>query len=240
MSLLTICQNAARYSGATEIPTVIAGSSNDTASMLFACADLAGKELARRYNWLELVTEYTFSTVASQQDYDLPSDYKRAVNLTWWDRTNFTQVEGPLSPQQWQEQTSSVLAQTSTTWKKYRIRKVSGSTKISLFPTPDAADNLVFEYASTSWCESSGGTGQDSWQADTDVGRLDEHLIELGTIWRFLDRMGLDYGMAKIEYEREVNRSIARDGGAPVINISRDSSVNLINSKNVPDTGFGS
>lgn len=238
MSLLTICQNVADYVG-TSKPTLIVGNTEETAVRLLACAQAAGKELQRRHNWLALITEHTFSTVASQEDYDLPSDYSRLLNQTLWDRSNYEELRGPLTPQQWQEYKSSVLATTSTIWSRYRIRNVSGTVKFSVFPTPTAVNSFVFEYISKNWCESSGGTDQEAWAADTDTGILDEYLLELGTRWRMLNRLGMVYAEEKSEYENEVGQAKARDGGAPILNISGRKRYQLIGPQNVRDTGFG-
>lgn len=238
MSLLSICQQVAR-SIPVAAPTVIVGSTDETASLLLACAQEAGKSLYRRHNWLSLITEYTFNTVASTADYNLPSDFAHLVNETLWDRDNYESIRGPLTPQEWQEYKSSILASTNTVWKRYRIRNVSGATKFSIHPTPDAAEEMVFEYVSNNWCQSSGGSSQTSWAADTDTGILDEYLIELGVKWRFLNRMGMGYEEEKNEYEREVNKAIARDGGAKRLSLTGKKQYHLIGSYNVPDSGYG-
>jgi len=238
MSLLTICQNAARMAQIA-VPTAVVGVADETPELLLACANRAGKALARRHDWIDLVTEYTFNTAASTADYALPSDYVRLVNSTLWDRANYEQLRGPLSSQEWQVHKSSVLASTATTWKRWRIRRVSGSAQFSIDPTPTAVEALVFEYVSSSWCESSGGTGQDVWTMDDDVGRLDEYLIELETTWRVLNRLGLSYEEEYNEAMSEVNQAIARDGGAPVLSLNRNRGQRLLSSQNVPDTGYG-
>lgn len=238
MSLLTLCQNAIEGIPLSA-PSIIVNNSNETAKLALRSAQQAGQELMRRYNWLALVTEHTFTTVASQEDYDLPADFSLLVNSTLWDRSNYEHIRGPMSPQAWQEYKSSVLASTNTVWKRYRIRNVSGSTKYSIHPTPDSADNLVFEYVSTHFCKSSGGTGQASWQADTDVGVLDEYLLELGVRWRMLRRMGLSYDAELAEYKNEVSQAIARDGGAPTLSVTPRRHYHLIGPSNVPETGYG-
>lgn len=236
MSLLTVCQNAIE-AVPLRAPTVIIGNTDETAKLALRCAQQEGKSLLRRHNWLDLVTEYTFPTVASQEDYDLPSDYDRLVNDTLWDRANYTKMRGPLSPQQWQEHKSSVLATTAATWKRFRIRNASGR-KFSLFPTPTAVETMVFEYVSENFCESSGGTGQSTWQADDDVGVLDEYLMELGVRWRLLNRLGMSYDEEREEYEDQVSQAISRDGGAPTLSIVGRETYPYLGG-NVPDTGFG-
>lgn len=239
MTLLSICQDVADDIGISR-PATIIGNSEETALRLLSQARAALKSLGKAYNWLELVTEYTFSTVDDQEDYDLPSDFSRLENQTLWDRTNFEQMRGPLTPQQWQEYKSSVLASTVTTWKRYRIRNVSGSTKFSIHPTPDSVDSLVFEYVSKNFCESSGGTGQATWAADTDVGVVDEDLIFLGTRWRMLRRLGMSYDEERLEYDNELSKAKGRNGGAPTLRLDDGPWYYLIDPlRNVPDTGYG-
>lgn len=238
MSLLTICHNVANDTPVTK-PSVIVGSPDETARLLLSCAKKAGESLYRAYNWLSLQTEHTFTTVASQEDYSLPSDYGRLINQTLWDRDNYETIRGPLSPQEWQEYKSSVLADTATIWKRFRIRNVSGTVKFSIHPTPTAAEDLVFEYVSKNWCQSSGGTGQATWQADSDTGIVDEYLLELGIRWRFLSRLGLPYAEERKEYDDELRSAMARDGGAPVLHLDRRRGPHFIGPWNVPDTGYG-
>ena len=239
MSLLTICQQVANDIGISK-PITIVGNPDQTAVRLLAQATVALEELGRAYNWLELVTEHPFSTVASQDDYSLPSDFSRLVNQTLWDRSNFEEIRGPLSPQQWQEYKSSVLASTATIWKKFRIRNVSGTTYFSIHPTPDAVESLVFEYSSKNFCESAGGTGQATWAADTDVPVLDPNLVFLGTRWRVMRRIGMSYADERDEYERELDKAKARNGGAPILSTEANNFFRLISPRdNIPDTGFG-
>jgi hypothetical protein len=239
MTLLSICQDVADDVGISK-PTIIVGNTDETARRLLAQANAALKSLGKSNNWLELVTEYTFSTVASQEDYSLPSDFGRMENQTLWDRSNYESLRGPLSPQLWQEYKSSILASTVTTWKKYRIRNVSGTVKFSIHPTPDSVENLVFEYVSNNFCESSGGTGQTEWNADTDVGILDEYLIFLGTRWRMMRRLGMSYAEEKKEYEDELEKAWGRNGSSPMLNLAGRKRFHLIGSDNIPETGYGS
>lgn len=242
MSLLTMCQHVARITP-VEVPTVIVGNTDKTASLLLACAQEEGEALNRRPEkyWTIMVREHTFATSDGTATYSLPSDFRYLVDGTVWDRSNYWDMRGPLTPQEWQQYKSSVLGSTVTTRKRYRLRYVTSSVVFAIDPTPTASENCVFEYVSTNWCKSSGGTGQSSWAADTDTGVLDEYLMRLGIRWRFLERLGLDFDSAYQEYEREVNSALGRDAGARVLNLTTPRvSPNLIGPANVPDTGFGS
>lgn len=241
MSLLTICQNVAKDIP-VEVPSVISGNSNETATLLLSAANRAGKSIARRKGripWISLTKEHTFTTDASTAGYSLPSDFLYLANYTVWDRTNYWSMRAGLTPQQWQEYQSSVLGNTVTTHKRFRIRNVSGTTKFWIDPDPSSADSLVFEYVSNQWCQSEGGAGQTAWQADTDTAILDEYLIELEAQWRFLKRLGMTYEDEFEEAEKEIKQALAREGGAPILELNKRRELSFISGKNVPDTGYG-
>lgn len=170
-----------------------------------------------------------------KSDYSLPSDFQRPIDNTFWDRTRYWQMRGPLSPQQWQLFKSSMIGN-ATVQRRYRFRRINGVNRISIDPTPfDDGSRLVFEYVSNAWCESASGTAQTSWQADTDVGVLDEYLLQLGLQWRFLQRLGLVYSDAMADYEREVSKAVATDGASAVLSLVATGSLTLLGPFNLPE-----
>jgi hypothetical protein len=175
-----------------------------------------------------------------KSDYDLPADFERVIDSTMWDRSRYWQMRGPLSPQQWQLYKSSIIGQASIQ-RRFRFRKVAGATRFSIDPVPtDNGSPLVFEYVSNGWCQSAGDVPQNSWLADTDTGILDEYLLMLGTRWRVLRRLGFSYNEELDEYEREVSKAIAADGGAAILSLVPRSGYHLLDPySNVPETGFG-
>lgn len=246
MTLLSACVNVARLIP-VRVPTVIVGSTDATASMLFAVATWAGRELWRRGNWTCLQTEATITTVASTPSYALATDFGRLTDGTAWDRTNYWDMRGPLSAQQWQAVKSSILASSIGIRRRYRIMAVAGVNKVRIDPTPSSADTLVYEYTSKNWCQSSGGTGQTAWAADTDVlapdanDQFSQDLLELGMLWRFLYRMGMSYDEEKLEFEAALELALARDGGAPTIHLGGDwDRVKPLGVDNIQDGNFPS
>jgi hypothetical protein len=96
------------------------------------------------------------------------------------------------------------------------------------------------EYYSDTWCESSAGTDQRIWTADTDVPLLPDDCFILGLIWRFRKAKGLEYQEDFNTYEEEVSRRLARTNMAPVIQIGGGvQGVRLIDESNIPETGYG-
>jgi hypothetical protein len=232
MSLLTLTQAAARVAGVA-VPTSIVGSTDQTAARLLQAAQNEGRALSK-HPWTVLVKEYTFSTVASTASYALPTDYEYHLSQSLWNRDEDRRMYGPSSSQDWQVLKSGFI--TSTIDQRFRIKVTSGSREFYIDPTPDSAETIAYEYVSTQWCESSAGTAQSAWAADTDVGRLDEYLMELGVTWRFLNMVGLPYSEEREEYERQVDMAKARDGGAPTLNMAAP---RLTEEVIVPETGFG-
>jgi len=78
----------------------------------------------------------------------------------------------------------------------------------------------VFEYQTINFCESSGGTDQSAWAADTDVGLLDENLMQMGIVWRFKKKNGLDYSEDFRIYEQKLANETARVGGKKVLDMA--------------------
>lgn len=181
------------------------------------------------------IGQYTFG----QSDYPLPSDFERPIDNTMWDRTRYWAMRGPQSPQQWQMYKSSIIGKAAIE-RRWRIRNIGGVNLFSIDPVPtDNGAQLVFEYVSNGWCKSDTGTYQNSWQADTDVGVLDEYLLQLGTRWRVLRRLGLSYSEELDEYERQVSKAAAQDGGATVLSIVPVSAWNFLTPfGNVQDGNF--
>jgi len=244
MTILSLVQAVANEVGFGS-PTAVVGSADATAIQMLALANLGGKQLAKRGKglggWAILQTEHTFTTTASTAEYALPSDYDFMIDDTLWDRANFWKLKGPLSPQQWQQYKSGIVA----TGPRKRVRiKISASSNVKAFfidPTPDtSSQTMVFEYVSLNWCQSSGGTAAAAWAADTDTGILDEYLLGLDLKWRFLSAKGLSYAEEKREFEMELAQALGRDGGQAVLNMAGTDDRLLIDARQIQDSDFPS
>ena len=237
MSLLDICQDAVREIGAFEVPAVIVGSQNPTAVQLLALAKRAINEDARRHDWVALDVEQTFLTVASQQAYDeLPADLDEIINITWWDRTNRNPVFGPVTPVEW----NALIARDLQTSRSlvFRIRRnaTTGNEEILLFPTPGTSgETIAFEYKTNARVKSSVGVLQKTWEADDDVGLLDEDITTLNVKYRLLQSRGLPYAEEFRDYEAALDRARAADGAASVIDMDGP----RLRFSNLPDGNFG-
>jgi len=225
MSLATICENVASDLGIDDIVPPVFGSRVPAARRLVAQARRALWALVRRAAWADLVVEHEF-TANGTSLYPTPPDLLKVINETVWERTRYWAMRGALSPQQWQRYRSSIYGR-ATIWRRWRIRVPSGSplgTPAEFMVDPlvastDFASQFVYEYQSAWAVRQPDGTIAADWSDDDDTALVDEMLLELGTRWRMMRRLGLAYDEERDEYEREVDKAVARDGGSATLNL---------------------
>jgi hypothetical protein len=131
-----------------------------------------------------------------------------------WNRTSSWPVMGPLDSLEWQQRQASGTNAGMGNW--FRIR----GNSILFYPTPVAGDQIFFDYISRNWCLSVANVEQEAWAADADTGLINEEMMTLGVIWRFLKAKGLDYGEEFMTYERAVDHWTSVDGAKPVIDMT--------------------
>lgn len=204
-------QAAARLIG-IPAPSTVIGNTDPQAAELLACAQDEGFDLMRRGLWQALMTVKTFTAVAQTvQTSAVPSDYDRFVQETFWNRTRKRPLYGPVTAQEWENLvawTSSPVVDT--------FRFVGDN--IWIIPNPTAGDTMAYEYISENWCESSGGTGQAEWAADTDVGVLDERIMTLGVVWRFKQKKGLPFMADYDKWDARARQALVQDMPQRTIN----------------------
>lgn len=233
MSLLTLAQNVAKEAGFAS-PSTVVGNTDDTALMLLALANRAGKVLARK-PWQTLQKEYTFNLVAAQASYAFPSDLGYFQDYTIWDRTQFWALRGSLSAQDWQAYKSGL--QSTTPRQRFRIK--AGALYID--PTPSSTDSMVIEYVSKFWVAPTAtptvGT-KTAFTVDTDVSLIDEDTIEMETLWRFLARKGLAYAEEKDQAERYIADLFGNDAPHQPLNFGGDNEYPWPPLPTLPVTGY--
>ena len=204
MSLLTLIQNACYRIGITA-PSAVIGSSDQQVKELLEVAQEEGVQLMKRGTWQALRTQKTFTAVAQEtQTSAVPSDYDRFINETFWNRTRKIPFFGPVTPQQWQ---TLIAWSSSPVTNTFTFR----GNNILITPNPTAGDTMAYEYISKNFCQSSGGTGQAAWAADTDTGVLPERLMELGVVYRYKQKKGLRWQPDYENYETQVKQALTSD-----------------------------
>lgn len=240
MSLLTIIQDAADEITLPKVSSII-GNTDPTARGLLRAFVKEGKSLLQEDPaWSSLINEYTFSTADGVEEYALPADYQRMINNTAWDRAQFWQIRGGITPQQWQVIRSG-LYQTARLSANFRIKQASNKIAKAFYldPIPGGVRELVFEYQSKWWVYDPNNNNDRLPRPNADSNEVifDEELMSLGVVWRFLRQRKLPFATEMAEYDRYRSRAIAQDRSPPTLTINETPWRLPVG--NVPDTGFG-
>ncbi len=212
MTLLSICQDILRETKSSSIPNIIIGNNEDVAVQIFQAIKTSITDLARNYQWQELQKEYTFSSVISQAGYNLPSDFDRLIDNTFWNASQNWAMIGGLTPESWRVLKNSLITQAETV-EYYRIR----GNQIIIHRTPSVVENYVFEYISKNIVKSASDVEQTEFLADTDITVIDEYLVRLDTTWRWLKNNGRSYAEEKNIAEKAIAERIKANGSRGTI-----------------------
>lgn len=230
MSLLTIIQTASKRVGLTS-PASAIGLTDVNVVRMIDLANEEGAELASRHRWQNLIREATHTSVATESQGAITTiagaDFGYMLDDTIWDRTSNRRWL-PVDDVQWQQMKSSGITGPNV---YFRLR---GNSLLAI-PVPTASHTIAFEWVTKNWCESSGGTGQSAWAADTDVSRLNESIMTAGVVWRWKASQGLEYAEDFRKYEILVNDAIARDGVKGHLNMGGSRAGRFIDRNNVSE-----
>lgn len=215
MSLLTIVQAVARDTGFSP-PSTVVGSSNETAVRILRALTKSGRQMLRDFEWEALINEATVTTDGNAAGaYDLPTDFQRFVNGTWWDATNQWPLRGPANAQQWQQLQNGIV--TIGPRKFFRLR----GNQILFYPVPSSGDTITYEYVQKNWIVlNSDSSEANEFASDSDTVLFDEELLILDCIWRFRQAQGLDYAEDYNDAQTEIRKAAGQSGGRPVLNMS--------------------
>jgi len=216
MTLLTICQDAANEIGVPS-PSTVVGSTDTTNIQLLAAANREGKNLVAGYDWQTLIKEEAHTTLAAESQGDMgtiASDFLRFSNDTMWNRTTDRKYYGPLNNSQWQRLKASV---SSGITNYFRIR----GNALLFHPAPPVGQSVYFEYIGKNWVITSGSSANAvAYAGDANTTVLDEDIITLGVIWRFLKQKGLPYDNQFQEYRLKLSEKQSKDGAKQIIRMA--------------------
>jgi len=169
----------------------------------------------------------------AKDTYDLPAGYRAVAPSTQWDRTNAWQLQGPVSPQQYQWLISGNVA--TGPRRKFRLQ----GQKIVVWPAPTTDDTLITEYLSSYWVTTSAGVAKARFTLDNDLTVFDDNLMVMGLKWLFFQAKGFEYTELRRQWLSQVSIVAANDGGAATLDMTGARGWRYIGTQNVPETGFG-
>ena len=213
MTLLTICQDAAKLIGIPS-PNAVTSSTDTSVIQLLSCANEEGKSLVQAYPWNVIVKEGSFTTAAAESQgamTTIASDFGRFSNDTMWNRTTDRKYYGPITNTQWQRLKATV---SSGVTNYFRIR----GNLLIIQPNPTVSQSVFFEYISKNWVIASGSSANaDKFSGDSQTSVLAEDLITLRVVWRFLKIKGLPYEQQYVEYQTRLADYQMQDGAKPIL-----------------------
>ena len=233
MTLLTICQDAAKIIGITS-PSTVTASTDTSVIQLEAVANQEGRGLVQTYRWEALIKEASHTTIAAESQgtmVSIAADFGRFSNNTMWNRTTNRKYYGPITGAQWQR-IKAIVSGNITNY--FRIR----GGLLLMNPTPTVGQSVNFEYVSKNWVDESGGTTADAdkFTGDAQTSVIDEELITLGVVWRFLKLKGLPFDQQYIEYQTRLAEYSSHDGAKSILRMAGPSPVIL--ALNEPEGNF--
>ena len=177
------------------------------------------------------------SLTFSQDTYALPADWNNPTKRTQWDRTNHWEVQGAISPQQYQWLVSGITA--TGPRRKYRIQ----GNNVVFWPPPsseDTPDTLTMEYESAYWIQSSTGVAKPRFTADTDMTVYPPDCMVMGLKWLFFQVKGFEYTELRRQWDNQVSMYAATNQGAQTLDMTGRSWPTFITPANVQDANFPS
>lgn len=212
MTVLSASQNAlARLVGRR--PAAVVSSTEEICVEITALAQEAADDIAAAHDWQALTEEYTITGDGTASAFPFPTDYDRMVLATemydpdtWcWGYEHITDYG------LWVRYKNSGFGWVSP--GVWTIRK----NQFEFLPVPPAGQEATFLYISKNIFTNEAGVAKAALSADTDSFVLDERLLTLSLLWRWLSLKRMDYQQELDDFNIALSQAAARDKGARVI-----------------------
>lgn len=216
MTILTAAQQAIMTLVGRK-PAAVVSSTDGICVEMTALAQTAAVEIAKSHDWQALTEFYTVTANGTDSAYPFPPDYDRMVQATdLYDPNNWCWGYHHVSDYgEWiQYQISGIGLISPGVWT---IRK----NQFHFLPAPAAAQQAIFPYISKNIFTDANGAPKATLTLDTDVFVLDERLLTLSLLWRWLSLKRMDYQQEFADFELALSQEQTRDKGARVIRSGR-------------------
>ena len=171
----------------------------------------------------------TYTLNFAQIQYPLPSDWKKQIPQTEWDRTNRWPMMGPQTAQAWQSFKSGIVY--AGPRERFRIL---GQT-MAINPPPPNGLTFSWEYISNAYVTSAAGARKSNFTADDDTCVFDDSLMVQGLKVKFKQAKGLDVTFELSEFNILLEQCKAQDRSAAKLNLSPADITVLLTTNNIQD-----
>lgn len=229
MAYQTLLQTVVQVLGrlAQPIPSTVMGSPDRGVLQMKGLLEEGLDSLSSRAQWERLTYEYTFDTIADEDQGDVlvglgspvvaPNGYRYMLPATLWDRTNKLPLVGPMDPQDWQAMKAWII-----NGPRYQFRMRGGHFLVN--PAPEAGWTWAFEFISENHIVATNGTTYKlRFTADSDIILLPTQFVELDLQWRWKKAKGLPYAQDFADLEAMLADAKARNQPAKVLHMDSPS-----------------
>lgn len=216
MTILTAAQDAIAVLVGRR-PAAVVSSTDEICVEMTAIAQDAAVEIAKAYDWQELIEFHEIVADGTSGSYPLPADYSRMV-----------QASEMFDPNNWCWGYEHITDYSK--WLYYKNRDFSFAhpgawiirkNEFHFLPVPEAGQKANFPYVSCNLFVSESGAPKKRITSDDDRFVLSERLLTLALIWKYKASKGLDYQQEVDDYNVALSQETNSNRGAYVIRSRR-------------------
>lgn len=197
------------------VPNSVYGSTDKAVTQMMALLHESLDNLSGRGEWQQLNNEYTFTTLAAEDQGTMSTGFGSApvvfnglryfLPSTFWDRTNKLPLCEPLDAQDWQALKAWVI-----NGPRYQFRLRGNHFLVN--PAPSAGWTWAFEYISENAISNAAGTSfYKRFAADGDLILLPDQIVQMDLRWRWKKEKNLPYAQDFEDCEKLIVDALGRN-----------------------------
>lgn len=217
MTILSACQKAAVKLNQTQPVSVFSAPDTFASELVLQANETASSLLKEEHDWRALTKLATLAGDASTVAFPLPTDYERMIKDDKLHSLRFRNAtfRAVRDLDEWLFLNDSLLVGSPGNWI------ILGGT-LQIFPPMPVSDSARFYYISNFVVGHGQAAGnRTEFTADNDTFVLDERLLYLGIVWRWLSSKRMEYSEDLANYETAKAFSIGKDKGSQIIVVGR-------------------
>lgn len=194
-------------------PAAVVSSNEEICVEVTAIAQEAAMDIAKAFDWQKLTKFHTVTADGTTSSFPMPDDYDRMVQATdLYDPQNWAwNYQHVTDPGDWIQLTNSGFGLLSPgMWTML-------GGEFRFLPVPGSGQSAIFPYISNIIFRDRDGNPKTELTRDDDVFVLDERVLKLAIIWRWLALKRMDYQQEMEDYNISIDQEMTRDKGARVI-----------------------
>lgn len=215
MTLLSTVRDAAPGIG-IEVPSQVFGNPSRNMVEMRTLVNEVARQIADEAEWSVLSRIHTITGDGSEEDFALPSDYRRMQKDTklWSSSITTSPLEQITSMDEWLAMTVQDFTFLFGAWIVY-------GGEMHIKPARSSGEAVKFFYQTNKLVTAEDTTTKTAFTADTDTFVLSERLLTLGIVTNWKQRKGLDYTEDLALYQNALAYEIGIDKGPATIAVGR-------------------